>query len=474
MTAVLLANIGHRDLLQSGQKIEPAREEGKRILESLDAVKAYLSTPLLWPAVELLIGKHKELQLVLWGTDQPEGTASQHRAGDTIYIAEVVARLLAERTKQIAERDRAKGRLEQHWVKKINGNPSLYDDMLAFFRSQMRAPWTQEAEVCYVYPVGGTPAANMGLMLAAIERFGDRCITLYLPEGESHPVEMDLGGQMRRSMARRMAEERLTAHSFSAAIPLLGEASAPTWTVELARYASHRYHFDFDSAAAALERAKSACADEWRVRASCEELRRGLLRLRDRDPEALLAELYHNAHLAYEREEFAAFLGILFRFQEGALRYAVEVLYPGVPTEVYDEDTANAFQRALQERPWLLAYLRGKHLNPDKPNRWVLQAMLQCAWDGQAPQEVRERSESFRLLYERLGRLDSLAALRNKSIVAHGFDGVSRERIEAEYRKRNPEGSPLEDMVAALEILAVSPGEDPFQAAAKLALEGLR
>ena len=379
MSVVLLANIGQRDLLLGGQRIEPARAAAQGVLERFDECKDQLSLPMLSPLLDLVLREHEQVQVVLYGTDQPEWVGAAHRERDTVHLAEVAIRLI---------RLRYAGRVEWAKAKVIDGNPSLYDDMLVFFRQQLspRQSWTREVERCYVCTVGGTPGANTGLMLAAIERFGERCETLYLPEGETRPVRMDVGEQMRRSVARRLARGQLESLSFAAAAALLEKAGAAPWTVQLARYAADRYHFDFESAEKRLESARQACSGDWAARTQCDRLREGLRRLLEGDPRTLLRELCHNAVMAWHRHEYAAFLGLVFRFQEAMLRQMVEELYEGIDTDVDEDGSAPRFREAIETRPGLLAYLRsqrinGRPLDYSRPSRLLLEAMVRYGCD---------------------------------------------------------------------------------------------
>jgi len=470
VTVLLLSNVGERDLLLEGKEVRPARLEGQKLLEGFERLRGRLSLQMLTPVVEELLRRHPQIEVVLYGTDQPEGTDARYWDTDTLYIAKAAARLLEERYG-----DKGVSRV---WVKLIQANPSLYDDMLAYFRDQLspRLAWVKGAELCYAYPVGGTPAANMGLLLAAIEAFGERCRTLYLPRGERHPVAMDLGDQVRRGVARRLAGERLRDLSFGTAACLLEEAGAPKWAVWLARYATDRYHFNFDAASAHIEAAKAACGADIRARAACERLRLGLIGLRDRDIPSLLAELYHNGSLAYRRGEHAAFLGVVFRFQEALLRYMVETLYPGFSTDVHDSESRARFREALEARPALLAHLKGQMVNGrpldcTKPDRLALRAMVRFACDGGGAEP--EQAAQCRRALSIADRLDCLSGLRNRSVIAHGFEGVSEARILETYAEAGHGGSPLEDMAATLGALGIEAGEDPFQTVAELALREL-
>jgi len=463
MSTLLLANVGNRDVTLRGGKIEPARTMGLEILGRLNEHKGDLATPLLTPAVKELLSWHKEIEIVLYATDQPEGTPVKYRETDTIYLAKIAKALL--------EHPNGPKGVKKVWVKPMQTNPSLYDDALVYFRDQLnpnKNKWVRDVDACYAYPVGGTPAANMGLLLAAIEAFEERCKTLYLPQGETKPVRMDLGEQIRKGVARRLARELLNDRAFGSAARLLREAGSPEWAINIAQYAAYRYHFDFDAAADRLESAKFACRNDQTARALCERMRQDLLGLRDRDESSLLRELCHNAGLAFERGEYAAFLGLMFRFQEAVLRYMVERLYPGIDTDVHDEETRDRYLAQLELHPPLLDYLKrqrykDKPLEYKKIDRAVLEHIVRCAWEVPGSAADSTLVEMCKPALEMLQRFNCLSTLRNKSIIAHGFEGVSRERILEEYRRGGSDADPIHDMFKVLQALGIAAGASPFE-----------
>ena len=85
MSVHLLANVGNRDVLLNGEKIEPARYRGKEILDRLGEHIQGLTLPLLTPAVNELLSRHNKIEVVLFATDQPEGTPEKYRETDTLY-----------------------------------------------------------------------------------------------------------------------------------------------------------------------------------------------------------------------------------------------------------------------------------------------------------------------------------------------------------------------------------------------------
>jgi hypothetical protein len=470
VTALLLANVGLRDVTRNGEPLRSPRADGEEILEQFDSCRHELQLPMLFPAVAELLADHGAITVVLYGTDQPEDTPEVLRAKDSFNLARVAIKLLESRygRKKIADGSRAKP---------IRANPSLYDDMLAFFCDQLstRQQWTKQIDVCAVFPVGGTPAANMGMVLAAVERFGESCKTLYLPHGEMRPVQMDLGRQIRQRVLNEQAADRLRDMAFESAVPLLERADSPRWIVELARYATARYHFDFKAASSNLDAAIAECGDDWNRRSACSRLRQGLSRLRERRPESLLEELFHNAALSKHHGEYAAFLGHLFRFQEALLRHMVETLFPGLPTDRDEDGSWTGFLDGVHARSGLLAFLeaeeRDRHLRWREPNRLAFDRMVRFAIGELEGSGDTERADRYARAHEAVNRLDCLSGLRNDSIIAHGYEGVSWALIQERYARHG--GDPLETMRQALGTLGIPVGESPFEAIMRLTLEGL-
>src|SRR5262249_23756603 len=201
-------------------------------------------------------------------------------------------------------------------VIKIQGNPSYYDDMYKFFAGEPRARrFAPEGyDHCYVAPAGGTPAANFALLLRAVERYGVKCQTLYVPRGDRHPVPMDVGRQLRHGTLRSLAEQELRNYEFGRAAALLRDLGARESLVGLAEHARHRLHFDFEPAARALEDAVMPAGGADRELAV--HLRHGLDALLDGEPEALIRELYYNARVIYHEGRYLDFLLRLLRFPQ--------------------------------------------------------------------------------------------------------------------------------------------------------------
>jgi hypothetical protein len=91
--------------------------------------------------------------------------------------------------------------------------------------------------------------------------------------------------------------------------------------------------------------------------------------------------------------------------------------------------------------------------------------------DGQ-PYLTKEVRGKLTGVKKRLDRISALSQLRNQSIIAHGFAGVSRERL-AEACGGNPD-SLVDDLKKIAELLGLNSGDSPFDQIGRRAVEHIR
>lgn len=474
MSVILLANVGLRDVCHLGQSVDPARAGGEVLLKDFPNTGRDLTIPMLLPMVEYVLENHPKLLVILYGTDQPVDTPASERNRDTLHLAGIAKRILDTQLS---------GRACQAQVRLIHGrNPYMYDEMLIHFREQLGRPDIPLAvgDCCYVGVTGGIPAANTGLMLAAIERAGKDCRVLYLPRGDSRPVQLDIGRQLRDNISKQVLSEWLRSRGFVEALRLMKGMDIPRWVTAVVEQAVARYQFDFESAWRILEEvAIPSSADSPGARDACRRLANDLPDLRSGELSALMQECYYNADMAFARGEYASFLGVCFRFQESLLRCMVEEAYPGISTRVSNRKRdRERWVESLQNHSGLFIFLQSEQVNGERL-KWedcsgrTMEAIVRYTWEGQEVLLGAVRLSQFRSAFDRLRKLNSLAQLRNKSVIAHDFEGVSEQRIKSTYENSGGNESPLDDMAGALKALGITVRESPFEMAARLALTGL-
>lgn len=476
MTILIMCNIGNSDLVANGQRPQRPRPEGEALWQTF--ANHHFELPIIAPCLDYIRRQHpnEPARLICFYTDQPESPATTRpdrfgtslRDKDTIWFARIAARLAQERYAGWLVEARAE-RIENQRGPDLN--PSIYDEAFEAYAYLMGRLADPDASFCYILTAGGIPACNFALQLQAIIVYAERCRFVYPPEG-GRVTDLRIGEKMLESFQRINAIAALEQRNFPAALLGARGAKVAEWVLALLEYAVYREAFDFQRAQQAIEQAERLASGT--QRAFCAELRDDLSRLSERnDPAALLCEVAYSAEIAFRNGRYADMLGRIFRFQEGVLRLIVE-RYLGLPTDFSQAVREANLARYLEQidaNPALRNYLEQKTIDGkplryrDGPNRPVMQALLEYVRDG----GLRSDGKPFANKQERgrlggvkalLDRLDSLAQLRNQSVIAHGFAGVSREAIDETYK--DGADQIMADLREVLHLLGIVEAPSPF------------
>ncbi len=438
MTTVVLANVGMRDVRLDGEPLQCPRDDGQRLLGEWPGIGPRLSLPIIEPLITFVKGHWGWPEaVVLFATDQPPTALPRHRANDTVHCAELAKRLLNDRYKEL------KGKV---FVRSTHDeNPALYDEALSYFRRTLRSTGRPlgEATAAVVCPVGGTPAMNTGLLVAAAERFGLCCWAVYLPEGAARPVRMDLGQALYRARLVRLADDHLANYQFAAAARVMAEMELKETSVPmaLARYCLRRLNFDFEGAVAALEVAYAGA--EPVQRRLMERLTDEARRLAAGDQRLLLLELARGMEVIFRQGAYLDYLARLVRFAENLARYLVETHLPPLRYEADDPQARSQREELFQEHPDLLDYVSqiqvgGQPLSYTHSNTVTLQALVEYILADRPSKPAQWRVDGERRVHlaeiaSFLRAIRKLTQKRNETM--HRFGGASAEMIVGLYRQ---------------------------------------
>ncbi len=487
MNILIMANIGNSDLLIDGRRPSRPRPEGEAIWPRLSEHQVEL--PILEPCLRFIRQQHPNAsaRLICFYTDQPETplTTRPDRFGvslrdkDTIWFAQIATQVLPARLS---------GWLQTAQAAPIEGpggrdlNPSIYDEVFEAYRYLMTRHVDRAVDLCYILTAGGIPACNFALQFHAIIAYAERCRFIYPPEG-GRVSELRIGEQILAALQRASAIAALNQYDFPSALASARLARIGDPVIGLLEYAVYREAFDFRRARQAIERAERFASGSLRER--CAGLRDNLRQVSEQNnPAALLREVVYSAEIAFRNGRYADMLGRIFRFQEGVLRWIVE-RYLDLPTDMSKAARATNLARYLDQidaNPSLRDYLEQKTIDGqplryrDGPNRPVMQAMVEFLISGGVRADGRPwagKHERARLqaVFHILQRLDSLAELRNQSVIAHGFAGVSREEIDALYQ--GGADRIIHDLRDILRLLDLAEADSPFALVVKTVLDAL-
>ena len=426
---LLLANIGNSDLGKEGEDkplFNPREvnvfEESKRILESGNFEGL---VPLLLKEIveEITRIEQNTIKIILFGTRQ----IKPHRQ-DTIYIAYIVKTLLEEIFEDKVEIE----------VKTIEDDPSDYGKMFDFFRNQCKRLDDENIEKVYVSLTGGTQAQNTALLLWSVALWENKVWTLYKPRVGACQSN-SIGDKMFKWIKREEAEKLKELNPKLAAelirkFKTEGDESEMESEYLLGKH--QMYLFNFEEARKHFEEACRKGSNEAK-----KELER-LNELEKGDWKTLLDILLENMRHKWKMGDYVDFLGRLFRLHEEVLMKIYKKIDKENLLLLEDEKLRDFLEKQNLKIP------SEEQIRSDEINRKILLGY------------VRYFSKNDTLLNEivtYLEILEDLSDLRNKTIIAHGFKGVSerkiKERIATKIKSLEKRETELENLKRIKTIL---------------------
>jgi len=405
--------------------------------------------------------RHEKIdRVVLVATDQPETTDAEYRSKDTIEFARILQRMIQKKYgKKVGS---------VRFLKIIEG-PVHMDQMHDFFGKSLRDNKafrsdknfsTEELEVCYLEQTGGIPAANMALLYQCIRHFGEKCHPVYISE-RYQLMPLNFTSKLLLDERKSILLNLVRSYNYAAMSEHLNEGSkGEALILRLSQYAQHRLYFD-TLTAQMIARQGMKHAASWQDRKLFGKLGKYLSQLDEGDFERLILELFHNMKIKYKRQEFVDFLGRLYRFKEAVPRYLIEKEF-SISTDMNPGTRKQHEVDALLEKnPELRAFVasqklgNGANIDPFINGIPRFLAMLDFVIKKRGKENLERVSDFFH-------KTGKLMDIRNKSIIGHGFQGVSEEIIRNNY-----DGNILEDLSAATAAIfgstELSFEDDPFE-----------
>jgi len=430
MSIMAICTLGIRDILLNNELISPPREKGKRIFEHFDDFYLSISYPIIRPVLDYIFYDKKYDRIdrvILVATDQNEGKAEpRHRNNDTIEFAKLLRRIL--------ERDYGEKKINEIRIVKIPQHPNFIDEMFDFFGVSLKsnkAFQMKNLDVCYIEQAGGIPSANMALLFQCINKFREKCSPIYVSEktGAAHPIR--IGADILREYRKTLLLELVRNFDYAAMSDHLDDKSDDEKFIStLCQYARHRLYFDVSTAQSIARQA----VGEFRSseKNMYEDFLIDLKKLEQRNHAYLIAELFHNIVIKYIRREFVDFLGRLYRFKEAVLTYFIETAL-GITTEM-DMKTGRpaAFFQWVENNYNFQQFVKSEKTRYGTPidiKNFGVPLLMVCF----KYLKVRCPKTSYQKTYNILQKIENLLDLRNRSIIGHGFRGVSENIIREQY-----------------------------------------
>lgn len=418
-TALLIANIGNSDIGRdkisffSSEKGQVNIYEKSRDLwrsKEFENVELLLLNPVLRKIQETfdIVG------IYLFCTEQ-----NPPHPQDTKFIAHIVKSILCSRY----DFDETSINLQV-----ISKNPADYDEMLRLYRAEIyNLP--ESTDRVFVSVTGGTQQQNFSAMFESVARFREKATMIYTSRGSEGAIEFGVGYEIHKRMITHRVDILKAKKMYGVAAELAEEYGIlDANEIKMLQAKNHRLLFDFESAWMLFNEIKDKLPEH---REEIYNAINDLEKLKNKDMYALIRELYVNMLVKWEQRAYVDFLGRLFRFEEAILRFVFE-RETDVTTEKRKGGYAD-FVHYVKMHNTLLQFLEkeGIDLNRIEPNRRVLRKILEF-W------VKKERKTKLGPIFEFVKKINepdgtSLTDLRNKSILAHGFEGISKDYINELY-----------------------------------------
>lgn len=481
MRTILICNVGNSDLAvplallpealqQQARDRQPIseRQRAAAVLEHFEQLLPQIELPLIRKAlrhVDEQLG-HGPDRIMLFASDQHSVNTSPELYGkDTIITAEVIRRVLVDRygipDDQITI-----------WCiadEQSQNNPADYDGVLRSMERQLRELRQADPDArCFLEVTGGTPAMTTSLLIAGTKVLGKHAIPIYITPNNEMAYSLNTGRTLLQHTVLEVLLSDLEIYSYASAAKTFEghndlfdfqSSGVQRLILALLHYANQRLNLDLSSCRRSLNGVDGIEGGRFRTIIS---------RLYDEvvrdDALWLLREVYFGTVIKFGRGEYADFIGRIFRFQEGCLRYLVEK----GGTQFVDSQGKYFDQAWIDARPKLAKKLTDKGSVRYDVNRVTLAKVADYLADEQGNAEGKAVCDDLR-------KIDALANLRNRTQIAHGFTGLSRQVLAdhfslTEQQRKGQRHAPPEDAEKIVETLtsiytAMSgspPGVNPF------------
>ncbi len=424
---IFLSNIGNSDLGKDGNPLYAPRvnnifKESKELYESGDFYD--LEPILLKKMIEKINKPLNNLEIILFATMQ-----DNENPQDTYYVAKIIKELL------IVDFPNLKDKI---YIEKVSRNPSDYGTMIEYYKEKLDR-FDDNYDRIYLGITGGTPAQISSLIINGVLKWEEKARTLYKPRNKE-PKYDKIGEKIFKILKINEFNAFVESHHYDFASKLMEKYKLiDNWECEChyLKGLHHKKLFDFERAKGEFNKALNYAnlEDEEKILKELvilEELSKEPKNFDERIKKyALLIDLLvDNAVMKWESGEYVDFIGRIFRIEEALLRLIFESEFK-IGT---DKDSFEDFKKFLDENEDIVKFVKEKlkieELEP-RPTRKVLFGILNYLVSKMG------RGKDLRDVYNLIKGIEKLADLRNSSIIAHGFEGISKEDIISYYNGKD-------------------------------------
>ena len=442
---IFISNIGNRDVVYNGDYLErdKVRQIGEEIFNNYKKEKDKLTYPILEPFMRVFADKLKNIYVFV--TNQEN---TRIRNSDTIYLGSVIQKWISETYKIRVN------------VVQYTNNPTNYEEVYNFFTSYFiqEGNIIKKADKRIISLSGGTPQMNGALyvILSSLFLEGNELYSVF----EDNLISINHERTINKILVKKSCLELLDINQYQSIMELLEKNNMQNVDplIFLLKYAQQRKNFDFDNAQKQLDNFLKSIP-------SANHKDYEILSLENASkPMNLIKELFWNMELSYKNQNYLFLVALLFRLEEALLYEIIHYLFRNdISLDLNKKKTHSKFVdflenqesdlwNALQDITIKGIPLKVKNKELSRPVLFFI-AMLKLN-EMRAQDEEGMQIRNILDLFDKINKycFDDLTPeqrsdkykdrtsevclgdLRNSSIIAHGFEPVSKEKIESLYK----------------------------------------
>lgn len=465
MTNILIATIGNRDIkfVENNQwkDIYPARTRGEEIYKNL---KQYIDTirlPLLEETFKYLIYKGIEVDmLILVITDQEDPEFS---AKDTIWFGKIVQKILRGRKfkeyrKKIGIDGMVFNRMESFVLTSCVND---FEENFEFFNSQflLLKEEVEEMGNIIIEYTGGMPQVNYALIMSALFNFDSkRVIPIVVDERDKLANESSILSKTLEEINKIQLKRFIQRYDYKS--PLVALEGLDPVVRQILGIVSARLDFDFSRSYRLLVELRKL-----------DKNKRAYVKLsnilgKELDLERRLEEIYYHLEMKLRNEEYLDFLSRFYCFYDNYIHVLLKPFGYNVVELETENERKEAHNRFIEAHPGLQEFLESIGMPNVLGNTGTKLRFNMAKFfykDEDKFREIREINKKF----------DTVIEIRNRTIIAHRLEGVTKKDFSGIYDKDVIEEI-LDDIRIFLAFAGIHPKQNIFDQINDIIIDNLK
>ncbi len=365
---------------------------------------------------------------------------------DTYYSAHTIKDWIIEKYPSL------KNNIDIIKIEKIPSDYALIIDEYSKIFNEIEDEYNE----VYLGITGGTSAQITSLILNGVLKWETKVKTIYKQYGKK-PDENAIG----KILLKKFKNEDYETYKKSEMYLLASEIGKKyglieDWQYHQLRALHFKNLFDFEQAIYELNNAfnKAPLDLKKNIKKERNILRKLELEIDENDIDGniekyklLIDLLINNMECKWKNGDYVDFIGRIFRLEEAILKTIVEKEYRKSMDKykINGNKDYHGYFKLLDENKDLMDYLKDNNIKSEKGvNRHSLYYLVKYLIDKKGCKKYNGIIEIIDKLNtnnkskkapKKLEKIDNLAELRNKSVIAHGFIGVSKQDIIELYNK---------------------------------------